>query len=344
MSVSQRWREYRAAGRDTLILLREFRSPLIIFTTIVIGGGFYYSRLSAQLGEPVQSQGEAIYIVLSAAFLQAVGDFPVHPYLQIFHFVMPLIGVIILAQGLADFGSLLFNRRSRSKEWEMAVASTLDNHIVLVGLGHLGYRIVEKLNEMGKEVAVIELNPAIDAFKAVQKMGVPVIQEDAARSAALEAANIKDAHTIILASQKDAMNLQIALKARDMNPDIEVVIRIFDEDFAHALHDQFGFIALSATEMAAPVFAAAAAGADVTHPISIEGQQLSLARMAIGASSILVNQTVGAVEDNYRITVILLRHNDTSEMHPKGISLIHAGDTIAVFGGPDQLKQLMQDI
>ncbi len=75
------------------------------------------------------------------------------------------------------------------------------------------------------------------------------------------------------------MNLQIALKARSLNPDIEVVIRIFDEDFAHSLQEQFGFTALSATEMAAPVFAAAAAGADVTNPISIEGQQLSLARL-----------------------------------------------------------------
>jgi Trk K+ transport system NAD-binding subunit len=339
----QRWRSLRAAWRDTIILLKEFRTPVLIFSAIVIGGGLYYNWLSARFGEPVRSPGEAVFTILSAAFLQGVGDFPVHPYLQIFHFIMPLVGVIILAQGLADFGSLLFNRRSRSKEWEMAVASTLNNHIVLVGLGHLGYRIVESLYEMGKEVAVIELDPAVDTFKAVQKMGVPVIQEDGTRSAALEAANIKDAHTIILASQKDSMNLQIALKARSMNPDIQVVIRIFDEDFAHALHDQFGFIALSATEMAAPVFAAAAAGADVTHPISIEGQQLSLARMTIGRTSDLIDKTVGYLEDNYRLTIILLRHNEHSEMHPKDISPLHAGDTIALFGGPDQLRQLMQD-
>ena len=343
MSMSQRWREFRAAWRDTLILLKEFRSPLAIFTLIVIGGGLYYSWLAAQLGEPVPSQGEAVFTILSAAFLQGVGDFPVHPYLQIFHFVMPLVGVIILAQGLADFGSLLFNRRSRSKEWEMAVASTLNNHIVLVGLGHLGYRIVESLYEMGKDVAVIELDPKVDTFRAVQKMGIPVIQEDGTRSAALEAANIKEAQTIILASQKDAMNLQIALKARSMNPEIKVVIRIFDEEFAHALHDQFGFLALSATEMAAPVFAAAASGADVTNPISIEGQQLSLARMSIGASSVLADKTIGYVEDNYKLNIILLRHNDHSEMHPTDVSPLHAGDIIAVLGGPGQLKQLMQD-
>lgn len=336
-------RQWKATWRDTLILMNEFRMPLMFFTAVVIGGGLYYRVLANQVGEPIQSVGEAIYIILSAAFLQAVGNFPQHPFLQAFHFLMPLVGIIILAQGLADFGSLLFNRRARSKEWEMAVASTLNNHIVLIGLGHLGYRIVHKLHEIGKQVVVIELNPSVDSFKAVQEMGVPVIQEDGTRAVALEAANITHARTVVLASQNDAMNLQIALKARSLNPSIQVIIRIFDEDFAHALHDQFGFIALSATEMAAPVFAAAAAGADVTNPISIEGQQLSLARMIIPASSNLANKTVGYVEDNYHLNIILLRHDHQSEMHPTDTRPLHAGDTLAVLGGPEQLSRLMQD-
>lgn len=336
-------RRWKAAWRDSLILVNEFKTPLIVFTLIVIGGGLYYKVLARQVGEPIQNLGEAVFIILSAAFLQVVGDFPEHPYLQLFHFFMPLVGAIVLAQGLADFGSLLFNRHTRSKEWEMAVASTLNKHIILVGLGHLGYRIVQKLCDMGRDVAVIELNPSIDTFRAVQKMDVAVIQDDGTRVAALEAANIREALTIILAGQNDAMNLQIALKARSLNPDIQVVIRIFDVDFAHALHDQFGFTALSATEMAAPVFAAAAAGADVTNPISIEGQQLSLARMTISDSSRLANKTVGYVEDNYRLNIILLRHDQHSEMHPTDTRPLHAGDTLAALGGPEQLRQLMQD-
>ncbi|HJR79027.1 MAG TPA: NAD-binding protein [Anaerolineales bacterium] len=336
-------RQWKATWRDTLILLKEFRMPLVLFNIVVIGGGLYYRALANQVGEPIQSIGEAIYIILSATFLQVVGDFPQHPYLQLFHFFMPLLGIVILAQGLADFGSLFFNRRARSKEWEMAVASTINNHIVLVGLGHLGYRVVQTLHGMGKQVVVIEQNPSVDSFKAVQKMGVPVIQEDGTRTVALEAANIADARTIVLASQNDAVNLQIALKARSLNPDIQVIIRIFDEEFAHGLQAQFGFIALSATVMAAPVFAAAAAGADVTSPISIEGQQLSLARMMVPSSSSLANKSVGYVEDNYDLSIILLRHDGQSEMHPTDTRLLHPGDTLAVLGGPEQLSKLMQD-
>ncbi len=256
---------------------------------------------------------------------------------------MPLVGIIILAHGLADFGILLFNRRARSKEWEMAVASTMNNHIVLIGLGHLGYRVAQRLHELGKNVVVVEINLGTHTTAAARDMGIPVIQGDARHPGALEAANIAAARTIILASQEDAMNLQIALKARSLNPDIDVVIRIFDEDFAHSLQDQFGFTALSATEMAAPVFAAAASGADVTNPISIEGQQLSLARLTIPSSSSLADKTVGFVEDNYHLNIILLRHDHQSEMHPTDMRPLHAGDTLAVLGGPEQLSRLMQD-
>jgi len=225
----------------------------------------------------------------------------------------------------------------------MAVASTMKNHIVLVGLGHLGYRIVHRLRDMGREVAVIELNPSVDSFKAVQELDVPVIQEDATRNIALEAANLEQANTIILATQNDSMNLQIALKARGLNPNIQVVIRIFDEEFAHALQEQFGFNALSATEMAAPVFAAAAAGANVTNPISIEGQQLSLARLKISPDSKYAHENVGYVEDNYHLNIILLRRDGMSEMHPTDSHPLQPGDTLAVLGGPAQLAKLVQD-
>ena len=338
-------RSWKATWRDTLILLKEFRTPLFIFTVAVIGGGLLYYAIANAVGEKnlAQSPTEAIFIILTAAFLQPSGEFPRHYSLQLFHFLMPVIGIIILAQGLADFGSLLFNRRARSKEWEMAVASTMNNHIVLVGLGHLGYRVAQHLNEMGKNIVVIELQADTHTVIAARAMGITVIEEDARNASALDGANIRLAQTIILASQNDAMNLQIALKARSLNPDIQVVIRIFDEDFAHALHDQFGFVAMSATEMAAPVFAAAAAGADVTNPISIEGQQLSLARLTIAPASCLAQKTVGFVEDNYHLNVILLRHDHRSEMHPSDSVLLNTGDTLAVLGGPEQLSKLMQD-
>ena len=334
---------WKMAWRETLILLGEFRRPVFTFTIAIIGFGVIYYSIARQAGEPLGSLPEAIYLMLTLAFLQPSGNFPHASILQIFFFLMPVIGVITLAQGLAEFGVMLFNRRARSKEWEMAVASTYGKHTVLVGLGHLGYRVVEELHALQENVIVIEIKPNADMVSTVQELHIPVIQDDATRPGILEAAGIRRARTIILATQNDSLNLQIALKARSLNKDIQVVIRIFDADFAQSLREQFGFIALSATGMAAPVFAAAAAGADVTNPISIEGKQLSLARLTISPGSQLAGKTVGFVEDNYHLNIILVRHDHLSEMHPTDSTLIGTGDTLAVLGGPEPLNHLLHD-
>ncbi len=338
-----RARRWKASWRDTLLLLREFRAPLLVFSTTLIGAGALYYAIAAQVNEPVDGMAASVYLVLTMAFLQPSGGFPHHPLLQTFYFIMPLIGVGTLAQGLADFGILLFNRRARSKEWEMAVASTFSNHTILVGLGHLGYRVVNKLHAMDEPVVVVELNPSADLVTAVQKIGIPVIHDDATRPTALEAAGIKRARTIVLCSQNDAMNLKIAVKARSMNPKIQVVVRIFDDDFADSLQEQFGFTALSATAMAAPAFAAAAAGADITNPITVEGESLSLARLKVEAKFALAGMTVGEVEQNYDLSVVLLKHDSGQDLHPQSGQIISAGDTLVVLGAPERLNVIVHD-
>ncbi|KAF0107887.1 MAG: hypothetical protein FD146_1518 [Anaerolineaceae bacterium] len=341
---SPNWRRrWQAGWRETRILLGEFRRPLITFLLAIIGLGLVYHFLAQQAGEPLDSLPEAFYLMLTLAFLQSSGSFPKTAVLQIFYFAMPVIGVITAAQGLADFGVMLFNRRARSKEWEMAVASTLNKHTILVGLGHLGYRVAEKLHAMQEDVVVIEKNPSADTVAAVQKMGIPIIQDDATHAGVLEAAGVGRARTVILCSQNDSVNLQIAVKSRGLNEGIRVVIRIFDDDFARSLQEQFGFVALSGTGMAAPVFAAAATGADVTSAISVEGQQLSLARLTVSAHSQLAEKTVGFVEDTYRLSIVLVRRDGHSEMHPTDSLLLHSGNVLAVLGGPESLNHLLHD-
>ncbi|MBN1452669.1 MAG: NAD-binding protein [Anaerolineales bacterium] len=335
---------FRASWRDTLLLLSEFRSALLVFLFAILGGGVLYYLIAEKVGEPLQNFSEAIYVVLSLAFFQPPGEFPESPYLEAFFFVMPLIGIGSLALGLADFGYLFFNRRARSKEWEMAIASTLDKHHILVGLGHLGFHVVQHLKgAMNRPMAVIELNPTADLVQAVQEMDIPIIHDDASRESALEAAGVRRASSIILCIQDDAVNLKIALKARSMNPGIRVIIRIFDDDFAQALTQQFGFIALSGTGLAAPAFAASATDSEITPPISIEGESLSLARITVSPGCLLEGKTVGQIEDGYVVSVILVRHDSKSGFHPTDSHPIKTNDMVAVLGRPDRLHQLIHD-
>jgi voltage-gated potassium channel len=238
---------------------------------------------------------------------------------------------------------MFFNRRSRGKEWEMAVASTFTNHIVLIGLGHLGYRVVKTLREMGEDVVVISLSPDPNLVISAHAMDVPVIEGDGTREAVLESASIRRARSSLLCTQNDSLNLQMALKARSMNPDLDVVIRIFDDDFAAALQRQFGFRALSATGMAAPIFASSAANVDITPPITIEGQPNCLARIHINNRSGLIGQTLGNIEDQFDLSVVFLSHNGIPDTHPSSHLSVSASDTIAILGDPQAINKLVHE-
>ncbi|MBK9926607.1 MAG: TrkA C-terminal domain-containing protein [Anaerolineales bacterium] len=65
--------------------------------------------------------------------------------------------------------------------------------------------------------------------------------------------------------------------------------------------------------------------------------------MTITPNSVLADKTVGYIEDNYRLNIVLVRHDHQSEMHPTDAQRIQAGDTLAVLGGPAQLARLVHD-
>ncbi len=330
--------KWQASWRDTKLLLNEFRTPLLFFIVTMMGGGALYQRIGLLVGEPLHDYSEAVYLILTLSFLQPSGEFPSSPFLEAFYFIMPIFGLGILAQGLADFGLMLFNRNARNKEWEMAIASTLNNHTILVGLGHLGFRVAEHLIDLGKKIAVIEVDPKDDLVDAVREMGIPVIHDDASRQSALEKAGIYKARTITLCMQSDALNLQIAVKARKLNPEIKVVVRIFDDEFAKSIQNQFGFTAFSATSISAPAFAAASAGIEITRPITVEGEALSLAKLRIAQNSTLKQMSIARTEGDYEVSVVLLRRGKEIDMHPAGIRILRKNDVIAILGSPDKIS------
>lgn len=336
-------RKTKAGLRDTSLLLREFRDPLLLFMLAISGCGLLYYILAAYFGEPLATPVEAVFLVLAATFLETLGDFPHAFVLQLFHFVMPVIGMVTLAYGLADFGTLFFNRRARGKEWEMAVASTFNHHIVLIGLGHLGFRVASQLHDLDQDVVAIELSPSADLVANTRRLDIPVVPGDGTREELLEAAGIRRARTIILCTQNDSLNLQMAVKARGLNPNLHVVIRIFDNGFATALQQQFGFDAISATGIASPVFAAVAAGANITPPIMVEGNPLCFATVAFPDCAESTGRTLNDLEQNYHVSVVLLKRQGAMEWHPSGFDTIQSGDVVGILGNPERINQVVHD-
>ena len=327
---------YRALStnvRDTLVLLRQFRASLLAFSLAVIGGGAVYFALARRAGEtPPASLPEALFLALSMILLQANADFPGAWYLQIFFFLMPVVGLAILSQGIADFGVLLFNRRARGEAWQVAVAATYSNHIVIVGLGHLGFRVARALHQLDEDFVAVEQDPEAELFSQVHSWNVPIIKGDANKYDVLKNAGVDRAHTIVIVTSDDTLNLQIAIHARAVNPKIRTIVRLFDDDFAREVRIAFGITAAySASALAAPAFAAAAANLDMGESVNVGGRTLNMTHVTLTPGSPLAHQNVGAVEQAYDMSVVLLRRDDRAELHPTDDTLLRPGDQLTVF-------------
>ena len=339
-------RRLRAGIRDTQVVLREFRRPLLLFFGVLFLAALLYRVLAgmAQASNPaidVPSFVEALYLVLSMIFFQAAVDFPEPWYLEIFFFIMPVIGLALLGGGVANLGALLFDKSARGREWEAALASTFSNHVIVVGLGKLGFRIVQQLLEFGQDVTAVELDASKPFITTVRQLGVPVIVADARRGDALDAAGLDRAGAIICCTQDDLANLDIALDARERRPGIKVVLRMFDADLARKVEKGFGIhTAFSTAGLAAPAFAAAATRAHIDYSFYVDDQLVHVAQLTIDADSTLAGQTVEQVEREYNLTIVMHRRPEEQHLHPRSDEVLAAGEGIVVVASLETLGQL----
>ncbi len=340
-----RWlRKVQADIRDTLVLLRQFRGSLLAFGLLIVIGGAVYFWLARSAGEPrPASLAEGWYAALSLIFLQANVVFPAQWYLQLFFFLMPLLGLATLGQGLADLGALLFDKQARGEAWTVAVAETFSNHIVVVGLGHLGFRVARTLYELGEQFVCIEQDPEAKLVSQVQSWNVPILNGDALKTDTLRSAGLERAHTIVLATSDDLKNLQMAIHARAVNPKVRTIVRLFDDEFAREVRSAFGITsAFSASALAAPTFAAAAAQLDVVQSVTLNNRVLNLSRFTLGKNSPLLGKRVTSVEYDLDLSIVLLKRGKEADLHPDPARTLQPNDEITVFADTQTLHRLSQ--
>ena len=330
-----------ATLRDTWVLIREFRDGLILFTLFLLVGAVSFRLLwNLTYAQPMRLI-EAFFHITTMTFLQPTLDFPREWYLDIYFFLMPLLGIIALARGAADFGVLLFNRKSRQAQWEEAVASTFSNHIIVAGLGHLGIRVVRELVVLGEEIVVIEQNASSTRFSEVHAYDIPIIVGDARDIEVLKRAGLERASALIICTNNDLVNIQIASRVRDVNKTIRLVMRLFDDEFAEPLAERFDIVAaMSSSGMAAPAFAGAAAGTEIIQTFKVANQVLTLGRIEVQPRTPLEGCLVRTVEQELDLSIVLLQADGKVDVHPPRDYVLKAGDVIAVVAQLPQIKAL----
>ncbi|MFI0789907.1 NAD-binding protein [Streptomyces lydicus] len=156
-------------------------------------------------------------------------------------------------------------------------AEDLSDHIVLVGLGKIGTRVLAQLRTTEHQVVVIERDPHARGVALARELGVPLLLEDAGASGVLDRARICQSKSLLVLTRDDGENLDIVMAAREANPQIRVVMRLYDDDFAatvsrtmRASYPHATTRSRSVSALAAPSFAAAMMGRHVLGIMPVE--------------------------------------------------------------------------
>jgi Trk K+ transport system NAD-binding subunit len=202
-------------------------------------------------------------------------------------------------------------------------------HVVVCGLGNVGYRLVQELTAMGERVVAIDIASTGPFLETVRRTGVPVFVGDATVPEVLRQARADSAKVVIAATSSELGNLEIALLVREMNPKQRVVVRLSDPDFAEAVRESASITnAVSVPALAAPAFAAAVYGNRVQTLVTTAGSTLIVIDLVVhDADDHLNGKSLRALILDYALLPVALTGHDLAAV--RGYRL-KVGDKLTV--------------
>ncbi|MFE2886384.1 NAD-binding protein [Streptomyces graminifolii] len=216
---------------------------------------------------------------------------------QILQLLSGLVGLLMLPVLLAAVLEALGTFRTASALRKPPRG--LGGHVVLLGLGKIGTRVLTRLRELHIPVVCVEADPEARGLAVARRLRVPVILGDVTQEGVLESAKIHRAHALLAVTSSDTTNLEAVLYARSVRPDLRVVLRLYDDDFATAVYRTLraahpGALtrSRSVSHLAAPAFAGAMMGRQILGAIPVERRVLLFAAMTVGGHPQLEGKTV----------------------------------------------------
>lgn len=206
--------------------------------------------------------------------------------------------VVLIVAGLAIIPALTATIVEGVVRARLAIAAggltePIANHVIVVGLGNVGTRVIQELHGFGIDVVAIDRDDRARGVQVARALGMPVLIREANTVEALRAASVETCRALMVLSTDDVTNLETALLGRTVHKNagdgprrLRVVLRLFDEDFAGRVKRAFDItISRSVSYLAAPAFASAMVGREVIDTISIGRRVLLVAELPVGAGS-----------------------------------------------------------
>ena len=165
---------------DVQIFWIVARGAILAFGAMVVGSAllFHFFYLDPGTGDH-PGFSLALNAAFALIFFETVLPYPEQGFFQILFFVLPVLGLTTVIDGVLQLGSALLSRRSRGQKWQAAMASTYKNHIIICGAGRVGYRVILELLKFDRRIVAIEHDPAGRFIEKIQDLWVPLLLQDA---------------------------------------------------------------------------------------------------------------------------------------------------------------------
>ena len=327
---------------DTSLRLRQtLRLTTAVAATLVAGTvGFHLL-----LDEP---WFRAFYRSVVTATLAGLDTVPSSDGARVLSIVLVLAGLTIIAYAGAVIveviaggvltGVLAERRRERTIE-------RLRDHFIICGYGRVGRRVAEEFRVSGEAYVVLDYRD--DAVSAAKEHGDLVIEGNATEDEDLRRAGIEHAKGLVAASDSDADNLYIALSARSVRPDMQIVARASDEDAEKKLKlagaDRVVLPYAAAGRTMANLVLKPHVTAFLDAVTTATGPDLHLAEIEVPETCAQAGKTIRDIRIRHEtgaIIVALRKRDGTFDTTPEPDVRIDPGDVLVGVGTADELRRL----
>ncbi len=311
-------------------VLRHLGVPLVYAALYLLGASFLLRWDLRRSGATLPDFASTVWSLWTLLMFEPTEAFPHTLVARAIFWFTPLAGLFLLAQGVFKIGASLLDRDTQRQLWTSIMTDMMNNHVVVCGIGHVGYRVSEELCQLGEDVVAIEQNEG-DAFvETVRALGVPVHIGDARRDELLVKVGVARAKAIVCATGDDLANLEIALDAKRMNPKVRVVMRMFDQRVAGKVGGALDLDeSFSTSALSAPLIAIQATHEGVRSAYRLEDVVRVTADVDMGLSQ--RDSAVMDIEERVPCRIVgrkPAKGESFAAVRPKEV--VHAGDTLIV--------------
>jgi Trk K+ transport system NAD-binding subunit len=255
-------------------------------------------------------------------------------WLRIFAIGLMFGGVTITSILIALFSDILLSRRFVHMAGARR-ARHLRDHIVVVGLGSIGIRVVTDLTTAGYDVVVIEHDENNRFLSTIAELDVPVIFGDSTMRSTLEAARVGRARGVAVVTHEDMENIRtgiVLLKMLGSDTEVPIVMRVQGRALGAAVNQQFGFENVrSIVDLAAPWFIGAAMGLQVLGTFWVGQRSFMFGAMLVAEGSELDGLLMVDLSTQTRVIAIIGPEGPVS-LRPRRDAQLKAGDTVYLIG------------